>query len=1090
MSADDTFSIDFSETDVSVSKEDNQSRPKPNTRKSLFMQRLKPGQKTDNDSVSFPKVHNIISTQDTNTDDVHEKTQSTPIEGIIEDPERKLQSMQPNEINDMISEVKQTLKPEHYEFLRQRALKKAMVQKANPTVDSIEQEKTKWMEPVTMDAKESKGTVLEGGKYRFDFNGTLLSYVDRDGRKILNEVNALDEEQTLLHHGDDPSFPGYTIDELVHLSSSTFPAQRIPSLNALYHIVHNAKRCLYSIPNDRNDIHFVNSILLSHFMNEGKVFVTLRHLIDSSHKSTIYSAIKVFYAALTNDSDEIIYSIARKTWKGYEVYTLEPSSDASKEPMQRTDDTTDADIVKNDMVEGIIDMQYLERIRYILEVLMPEDSIVEMILKIILRISRSSCKISEKVLQCHRLLGFIMDTIKSKVSESITLVCLKIIHALCLSSRKACMECIEDGIGELIIPLLIPVESTPGTMDISDEAFFIWEACLRYGLMIGYTLNCLDTLASWLVTPQNVPMEQRNRVKANIIKLFDGLIDVSILQDEGVPLPKYRCNWANLSPLLQYSLASLKDDTLDINDPYSYRLVASSSHFIASYIERIYMSDAFDLDVEKVNIMQIAHTVVMPFLQRKWFMNLLDQCIDGSIWDLDSDRNDISNIGRYAASLVNLPALSWKAQHQRKGITDFNKVTLTLLLDSLLGLVRLIDVVGQADSRFVAQLTASEISALLLGILNRYIAFSMLNSSSKPALYLSRVSHLTAFYLIKILYHQSSVAQEASLICVGCLFPSDADFVRYLLKRSISFASDLDTTESKRSQLNLENFYTYLLDEAIQNIELDPAFKVGLSLTFESKALPLSKIWPYLPILQYKDYIHADQEDKSIGIPFVTDSLNFIHNLEVTSGGYTSKVKRAIKLKTMMTCFLLGSEVYTDEGISSRINTLFDMFLLKGWEPLRLSLVLDVPLLQNMVRQWANESFGDPVFGKMITCWALAGASLSLQELENNTQRAELVSLEECLWPELEKLWHTLPKPPEKLVKCWLQEGMRRRSLINYYIKCLASPHARKNFGAIAFYRDIFVTNIKKYLEECSNFDLQITKRKIVDLNVSDFLNG
>ncbi|KAJ1662870.1 hypothetical protein IW140_005404 [Coemansia sp. RSA 1813] len=65
---------------------------------------------------------------------------------------------------------------------------------------------------------------------RFAFDGHIIS------EEAASEIPTT---AGLHHHGDDPEKPGYTIPELLHLSRSTVPMQRVVALGALKCIFHN-----------------------------------------------------------------------------------------------------------------------------------------------------------------------------------------------------------------------------------------------------------------------------------------------------------------------------------------------------------------------------------------------------------------------------------------------------------------------------------------------------------------------------------------------------------------------------------------------------------------------------------------------------------------------------------------------------------------------------------------------------------------------------------------------------------------------------------------------------------------------------------
>ena len=68
-------------------------------------------------------------------------------------------------------------------------------------------------------------TSQQGNQARFDFNGCLVSKTDN-----------IPEYVGLHHHGDDPTAPGYTLEELFILARS-FLQQRVFALQVLARII-------------------------------------------------------------------------------------------------------------------------------------------------------------------------------------------------------------------------------------------------------------------------------------------------------------------------------------------------------------------------------------------------------------------------------------------------------------------------------------------------------------------------------------------------------------------------------------------------------------------------------------------------------------------------------------------------------------------------------------------------------------------------------------------------------------------------------------------------------------------------------------
>lgn len=102
-----------------------------------------------------------------------------------------------------------------------------------------ETSKLAWM---TDPVPQQRSTTYESiSDMRFDFQGNLLE---------LNPSNDAKEVPTYLglhHHSDNPQLPGYTLQELVHLSRSVVPGQRCLSIQMLGRILHKLGLHKYNI---------------------------------------------------------------------------------------------------------------------------------------------------------------------------------------------------------------------------------------------------------------------------------------------------------------------------------------------------------------------------------------------------------------------------------------------------------------------------------------------------------------------------------------------------------------------------------------------------------------------------------------------------------------------------------------------------------------------------------------------------------------------------------------------------------------------------------------------------------------------------
>ena len=80
--------------------------------------------------------------------------------------------------------------------------------------------KLAWTQPITLEEEEEERLV---GSTRYDLNGN----------EVLSKDQSTEYKSELYHHGDQPSRPGYTIEELFGISESAFPAQKAIAIQTL-----------------------------------------------------------------------------------------------------------------------------------------------------------------------------------------------------------------------------------------------------------------------------------------------------------------------------------------------------------------------------------------------------------------------------------------------------------------------------------------------------------------------------------------------------------------------------------------------------------------------------------------------------------------------------------------------------------------------------------------------------------------------------------------------------------------------------------------------------------------------------------------
>ncbi|KAL1457674.1 hypothetical protein WDU94_007879 [Cyamophila willieti] len=251
-----------------------------------------------------------------------------------------------------------------------------------PHMDVIEDEKLKWIE----DVKPTEGLdqSIEAYNARFDFEGNLMKYKEENVK------------EGLYHHGEEPDRPGYTIQELLHLSRSSILQQRMTSINTLANILHKSDS--YNA--------FLNSPIKPQLM-DNNVYLMLRFSLDDNSKPIISPTLHALKELFVNFSDELCLDRCLSMYK-----LKQPNFHVNMDDLKKEEkEIKDEDYVQIDLVRGSMRTDLLKRLSYILNMLNPDSVQIRNIIEILIRMARHSSEICAYIIQdkllfkeIHRLL--------------------------------------------------------------------------------------------------------------------------------------------------------------------------------------------------------------------------------------------------------------------------------------------------------------------------------------------------------------------------------------------------------------------------------------------------------------------------------------------------------------------------------------------------------------------------------------------------------------------------------------------------------------------------------------------------------------
>lgn len=256
---------------------------------------------------------------------------------------------------------------------------------------------------------ESEATEAEKvyRKVRFDLNG-----------RIIDHTKEIPRHQGLHHHGDEPDKAGYTLAELFYLARSQVPSQRSMVLMTLSRIITLAKMAAAD--------HDVWKNVLTVFTGkEHAASIYLRSALDDRNLIVLVSAIKAL-SALVLEQDQVweaslLDATEFNKFLGHVAHPILPDgtsqikrkglNDKLTELVDRVRQSSgqtaneqkdDAALAERDLVRGLIKMNILPRIRYLLssensELIQSDPASVDRLVRILVRMAEAGQDVCESI---------------------------------------------------------------------------------------------------------------------------------------------------------------------------------------------------------------------------------------------------------------------------------------------------------------------------------------------------------------------------------------------------------------------------------------------------------------------------------------------------------------------------------------------------------------------------------------------------------------------------------------------------------------------------------------------------------------------
>uniref|UniRef100_A0AAR2KMU7 RNA polymerase II associated protein 1 n=1 Tax=Pygocentrus nattereri TaxID=42514 RepID=A0AAR2KMU7_PYGNA len=356
-------------------------------------------------------------------------------------------------------------------------------------MDKLEPEKLEWTRDLPAPRQRSTKKSMQA---RFDFSGA-----------VIHPTEDLPTHLGLHHHGEEPELAGYSLQELFLLSRSQLTQQRSLALNTLAHILSKAHVGEYSSSLKGN--------VLTSLLDAGLLFL-LRFALDDSVEGVMSAAVHALRALLVSPDDEECLDNMFPWLLGMAAFPLLPSAqDEEDEDDEGLDESmketakekegrkSDHDVARLDVVKGLLKMQLLQRLRYILEVVRPAPHVVVDVLEILIRIARHSTSAATQILDCPRLMETVMSEFvpcswtppTSPAPLSLyglpVSTAVKLLRVLASAGRHVCARILNSLGGRERLSRLLAAEpselllETGEAVRCSTEALRLWAVAASYG---------------------------------------------------------------------------------------------------------------------------------------------------------------------------------------------------------------------------------------------------------------------------------------------------------------------------------------------------------------------------------------------------------------------------------------------------------------------------------------------------------------------------------------------------------------------------------------------------------------------------------
>ncbi|KAI9268226.1 hypothetical protein BDA99DRAFT_505254 [Phascolomyces articulosus] len=527
-------------TGTERSKQHVEGFPKP-ARRSLFKMRMDAKNNTTVSLEQPPKTTQASSSS---------KQQPQPKNDYEQENLDRIDHMTEEEIEAARKEIMESLSSDSIAILMNRGKKQQEEQEEDAPVGEgedddlmvmkeryfadvpTEYEKLAWMDsrfdttdpPTPASAKEEP--VDEKDQMyrhtRFDFQG-----------KPIDPTTDVPVHQGLHHHGEEPDKAGYTLAELFYLVRSQVAPQRVMVLNTLTRILRNAKH--------HRGEPFWDQVLTLFLRPEIAAVLYLRSAMDDRHLVVLVSAVQAMAALVLEKEDEVkdeektlnmahfnafLGYVARPkvmvqqdtqemAGLGEKFTTTLNRLQGKKDEEEEEELEDDAHLAQRDLTQGLLRMNILQRIRYLM---LPNSELdaksMALLVKILIRFAQSGQQVCESIMD-HDLLDHVLEwgilkrewpmaTQDERMETYPSLATIQLLTVLAQGSRRVA-EAINQKAACLLQYLVTPTQVVAHDPVLEKRAYALQIETIKllrvlvaYGLVMPALQDLHEPMMSWL----------------------------------------------------------------------------------------------------------------------------------------------------------------------------------------------------------------------------------------------------------------------------------------------------------------------------------------------------------------------------------------------------------------------------------------------------------------------------------------------------------------------------------------------------------------------------------------------------------------